>query len=247
MTQDPSIDSVPVDPDLFGRICADYLKAGSADFLIERDDGFDDPSTPEEYFRTELSPEEARALAHASGHVLDIGCGPGADLLYLQNRGFRVTGIDLSPGCIDLARRRGAQDARVHSLWDIPNLPILFDTVLMMSNGMGLPGSVEKTGDFLDLLRDCTNDNAVLIAHSVDPVASANDRHRAYHRRNEAQGRYKGELRIRRKYKGAVSSWWGLVLFEKPVLGELIKAHHWKEIETIDSGPTYFLIARKEK
>ncbi len=247
MTQAPTTEFAPVDPDLFGRICADYNETGKADFLIERDDGFDDPASPEEYFRTKLSPEETRALEHASGHVLDIGCGPGADILYLQNRGFRVTGIDLSPGCIELARRRGAQDARVLSLWDIQKLPIFFDTVLMMSNGMGLPGSVEKTSEFLDLVRDCTTDNAVLIAHSVDPVASANDRHRAYHRRNEAQGRYKGELRIRRKYKGAVSPWWGLVLFEKPILRELIGKHRWREIEIIDSGPTYFLIARKQK
>jgi 2-polyprenyl-3-methyl-5-hydroxy-6-metoxy-1,4-benzoquinol methylase len=38
--------------------------------------------------------------------VLDVGCGPGDNALLLASFGARVTGIDVSPGCIETARRR---------------------------------------------------------------------------------------------------------------------------------------------
>lgn len=41
----------------------------------------------------------------AGARVLDLGCGPGATLGHLRDRGFRAVGIDLSPG---LALEAGA-------------------------------------------------------------------------------------------------------------------------------------------
>ncbi len=46
-----------------------------------------------------------------SGHlkprsrVLEVGCGPGHNSLELARLGHRVTGVDLSPACIEIARR----------------------------------------------------------------------------------------------------------------------------------------------
>lgn len=37
--------------------------------------------------------------------ILDVGCGPGRDAKYLAKCGFQVTGFDLSPHMIELARR----------------------------------------------------------------------------------------------------------------------------------------------
>jgi SAM-dependent methyltransferase len=41
----------------------------------------------------------------AGAHVGDVGCGPGHVSRYLQDRGLRMTGIDLSPMTIEVARR----------------------------------------------------------------------------------------------------------------------------------------------
>lgn len=42
--------------------------------------------------------------------VLDIGCGSGRDLLWLKNRGFKVTGFERSPGLAGLARKSAGCD-----------------------------------------------------------------------------------------------------------------------------------------
>ena len=40
--------------------------------------------------------------------VLDVGCGEGEDAVILAKLGARVTGLDVSPGAIELARKRAA-------------------------------------------------------------------------------------------------------------------------------------------
>src|SRR3990167_9785073 len=45
--------------------------------------------------------------------VLDAGCGAGRDAIFLAQQGFSVTGVDISPVGIDLAKQRSE---------DIPNL-----------------------------------------------------------------------------------------------------------------------------
>lgn len=52
----------------------------------------------------------ARALslaAFAPGmRIVDVGCGPGASLSFLEERGFRAVGVDISPEMLTTARLR---------------------------------------------------------------------------------------------------------------------------------------------
>lgn len=49
-----------------------------------------------------------RLFAHASGHVLDVGCGYGANFVDLANA-THITGVDVSPVMLELARTRADQ------------------------------------------------------------------------------------------------------------------------------------------
>jgi len=55
-----------------------------------------------------LSAADESVLARVEPPVLDVGCGPGRHVLALAERGTVTLGIDVTPGAIGLARRRGA-------------------------------------------------------------------------------------------------------------------------------------------
>ena len=59
-----------------------------------------------------LAPWQApgmEAVGEVAGRAtLDLGCGPGASSLELARRGARVTGVDVSPDLIEVARARAA-------------------------------------------------------------------------------------------------------------------------------------------
>ena len=70
-----------------------------------------------------------------TGRILDIGCGPGDNAIFLASRGMRVTGLDCAPSAISEARARAAaKGARV--TFDVADATKLagyddaFDTVL---------------------------------------------------------------------------------------------------------------------
>ena len=46
-----------------------------------------------------------------TGTALEVGCGTGADAVYLAQRGFEVTAVDASPQAIERARHRGRLEA----------------------------------------------------------------------------------------------------------------------------------------
>ncbi|MFI5931416.1 class I SAM-dependent methyltransferase [Actinoplanes sp. NPDC051494] len=58
----------------------------------------------------------AEVAGLAPGRVLDIGCGEGADAVWLARRGWDVTALDVSQVALDRARRH-ADDAGVEVRW----------------------------------------------------------------------------------------------------------------------------------
>jgi 2-polyprenyl-3-methyl-5-hydroxy-6-metoxy-1,4-benzoquinol methylase len=46
--------------------------------------------------------------------ILDVGCGEGEDAMILARLGARVTGLDVSPGAIDLAKQRAGINGVAH-------------------------------------------------------------------------------------------------------------------------------------
>ncbi|UQA54592.1 class I SAM-dependent methyltransferase [Polyangium aurulentum] len=81
---------------------------------------------------------EVVALVEAggvSGEVLDVGCGTGENAILIAERGHAVTGIDLVPKAIEIARANAAArgvkvDFQVGSALELAGLGRTFDTVL---------------------------------------------------------------------------------------------------------------------
>jgi len=45
------------------------------------------------------------AMPKTKGRVLDLGCGPGRDLVAFQNLGYTVTGLDATPAFVKMAKK----------------------------------------------------------------------------------------------------------------------------------------------
>lgn len=71
----------------------------------------------------------------AATKILEIGCGPGANLWYLAREGFMAYGIDGSKTAIDRARQRLAlenlsADLQVGDIVELPYSDAMFDGVI---------------------------------------------------------------------------------------------------------------------
>ena len=77
------------------------------------------------------------------GRALDLGCGTGANAIYLAQQGFGVVGVDFSPKAIGLARRKAANAGKSveFHIGDVTGLDFLrepFDLVLDLGCFHGL-------------------------------------------------------------------------------------------------------------
>jgi SAM-dependent methyltransferase len=86
---------------------------------------------------------DALELAPGS-RVLDVGCGPGRHARALGERGIDVTGIDLSPDFIELARQN-APDAtfRVQDVRDLDDVAEYDALYCLCQGGFGLLGGAD--------------------------------------------------------------------------------------------------------
>lgn len=66
------------------------------------------------------------------GAVLDVGCGAGAFLLTLRERGWSATGIDINSRAVEIAQSRGI-DSRVARLADLAPSETLYDAVVLLN------------------------------------------------------------------------------------------------------------------
>jgi SAM-dependent methyltransferase len=141
--------SRPMVADVYGAILRDAFDGKPVTEIVERDDGFVmafDARYLLAPFRSWNDPNERRAMRFVRGRVLDVGCGGGRVCLLLQARGLEVIGIDSSPGAIAVCARRGVLQARVLAADALDGSLGLFDTLVLLGQGLGMLGSVSGHG-----------------------------------------------------------------------------------------------------
>ncbi len=84
-------------------------------------------------------PGETELLAHAAAPVLDVGCGAGRHLAWLRSQRVPALGIDVAPGAVALARRRGLAVLQA-SVFDSLPASGCWRSALLLDGNIGIGG-----------------------------------------------------------------------------------------------------------
>jgi SAM-dependent methyltransferase len=182
---------------------------------------------------------EHELLTRARGRILDIGAGAGRHSLELQARGLAVTGLDTSPGALEVCRRRGLKHVLPGAIDDIPVDAGRFDTFLMMGNNLGLLIGPAEAPRVLASLATVANRGALILGTMLDPYQTDAPEHLAYHEENRSHGRLAGSLRLRVRYRGLASEWFGYLFVSRTELRALIEPTSWRLVDLIGDGAQY--------
>ena len=156
--------------DPMGSAISDYYKNGRAAHLRVLSSMFKEDEMPIAHlFRSEqeMPQLEKRALTLVRGRVLDVGAGAGCHALALQEHGFEVKAIDVSPLSCDVMKARGIEDVECVNLFDT-QLQSKFDTILLLMNGTGIAGKLERLPSLLNRLKELLADGGQILVDSSD-------------------------------------------------------------------------------
>jgi SAM-dependent methyltransferase len=212
--------------------------------IIERDDGLINGAPADHYLGEpdEWPDHDRRALRLCRGQVLDIGVGAGRIALEIQRRGQAVTGLDTSPGAIEIARKRGLRDTVVATVDEFATrAETRYDTFLMLGNNLGLIEGRERAPVFLAALARLANPGARLVAQSTDPYNTRDPLHVSYHQRNRELGRLGGQLRLRLRYRLLATDWFDYLNCSIDELESLVTGTQWRIKEIDDADHPYFV------
>lgn len=157
--------------DLFGKAILDFQTNNSPSALVtETNISEADEMSIGYLFRSfnEMPKLEKKALQLAKGKILDVGCGAGSHALYLQQKGFDVTAIDISEKAIKACELRGLKNARVQNILELKNKK--FDTIILLMNGTGIFGTLAETSKYLQKLKSLLTSNGQILIDSSDII-----------------------------------------------------------------------------
>lgn len=188
--------------DPMGRAIADYQLTGTADRLRVFSPMFEEDEIPlATLFRTyEEMPEiERKALDMTRGKTLDVGAGSGCHSLVLQGRGVDVTAIDISPLSVETMRQRGVKKVVEQDFFTIGGK---YDTILMLMNGIGIVGTLERMPEFFRHLDKILATGGQVLCDSSDISYVFEDENGLIDYPDT--GHYYGELSYRMQYKDTI-------------------------------------------
>lgn len=229
--------------DPMGAAIRDYQSKGKASRLRVLSSMFDEDEMPVGHlFRTfnQMPRLEQKALSMAKGRVLDIGAGAGCHALVLQERGLEVKAIDISPLSCEVMKERGVKNAECVNLFN-PQLQGKYDTLLLLMNGTGIAGKLNRLPMLLNRLKE-------LLAEGGQILIDSSDLKYIYENEDgsmdiDLNAPYYGEVDYQMQYKnvkGEPFDW----LFTDPMLLASISKQCGLNCEIVEEGENYDFLAR---
>ena len=238
------MDKVNRKTDPMGRAIAEYHKTGKAKKLKVFSPMFEEDELPlPTLFRSydEMPEIEQKALNLAKGKTLDVGAGSGCHSLVLQDRGIDITAIDISPYSVETMKERGVKKVFEQDFFTLKGQ---YDTILMLMNGIGIMGTLERMSVFFKLLDRilaprgqvlCDSSDICYVYETDDGIIELPD-----------DMEYYGELSFQMQYKDTIGEPFDWLYIDADTL--MMKAEeNGYAVEVLAEGNHYDYLARITK
>lgn len=237
------INTLPEQEDPMGAAIRDYFRQGKSAQLKVLSSLFDDDEMPVAHlFRSyhEMPPLEQRALNEARGKVLDVGAGAGCHALALQERGFDVTAVDISPLSCETMKERGVANVECVNIFN-QRFQERFDTLLLLMNGTGIAGKLSRLPQLLSRLKQLMNPGAQILIDSSDLRYVYEDENGVLD--VDLNGAYYGEVDYQMTYRNIIGKSFDWLYADSVVLAECCRQCGLK-CEILAQGNHYDYLAR---
>ncbi len=198
--------------DIYGRALQDFFVGETAHQLwINNNYGEPEEMPVEVFFRGEAEMPEAEMLALNScrGSILDIGAGVGSHTLILQQRGFNVSGLEVSAGAASIMQKRGVKTVLQQDIFQYKTEK--FDTLLLLMNGIGLTQNLAGLELFLQHAKTLLLPGGQLIFDSSDIAY-------LYEDLPQPENKYYGEISYQYQYKNQKGNWFNWLYIDQKTL-----------------------------
>lgn len=175
----------------------------------------------EVFFRTaEDFPElEFVALSLCDGKVLDVGAGVGSHALYLQDKQFDVTALEISSTACTIMQERGVQKIIQDDFFAIKDQK--YDTLLFLMNGIGLAKTLDGFRSLLTHAKSLLTEKGQLIFDSSD-ISYLYDE---YHITRPAY--YFGEIGFQYEFNGIKGEPFNWLYLDQETLIKIAHQENW--------------------
>ena len=227
-----------------GRAIAEYWKTKTADRLRVFSPMFEEDEIPlTTLFRSyEDMPEiERKALDMAKGRILDVGAGAGCHSLVLQKRGLDVTAIDISPLSVETMKEREVKKVIEQNFFTLEGL---YDTILMLMNGIGIVGTLERMPEFFRQLDKILAPGGQVLCDSSDISYVFEDEEGMIDIPNEMN--YYGEHSFQMQYKDTIGEPFNWLYIDADTLKQKADRCGYA-VEVVAEGEHYDYLARITK
>ena len=173
------------------------------------------------YFRKEsqMPALELKALEQCKGKVMDIGAGAGAHALALQAKGIDVSAMDISEKAVAVMKKRGVKQVMRADIMQVTGA--LFDTLLLLMNGIGLTSNLQGLRLFLQKARTLLKPGGQLLFDSSDVAYLYKDG-------TQKLKNYYGEVPFQYEYKGQKSDWFTWLYIDQKTLIDVATREGWQ-------------------
>jgi 2-polyprenyl-3-methyl-5-hydroxy-6-metoxy-1,4-benzoquinol methylase len=229
--------------DVLGRAIADHFAGvrGGRLWVHIRSAATDNREFPREempvklYFRSpdDMPELEWIALQHCRGRILDIGAGAGSHSMALQRLGLEVTALEISPLAAGVIKARGVRQVICQDFFTLTG-DNQYDTLLLMMNGIGIAGNLDRLRAFLRKARALSRPGAALLFDSSD-ISYLYDK-------IPPPPAYYGELLYQYEYRRQLSDWFPWIFIDHETLARVAAAEGWKMELLFEDDKNQFLV-----